>query len=83
MKVIDISGKQFGRLYVKAFSHVKDRRSYWVCECECGKTVILRKDHFAYPYSKQKSCGCLHRENSSARMKEYHEKARRRNDVPL
>ena len=48
----------------------REWRSYWECEClRCGKTVILRKDAFAYPYSRQKSCGCWHPEESSIRAK--------------
>lgn len=73
-RFIDITGNSYGRLYVLGFSHCEGKRSYWLCRCECKNLVILRKDHFAYPYSKQKSCGCLHRENSSKRMYEYHRK---------
>lgn len=69
-KVIDITGNRYGRLKVLGLHHIENKRSYWVCECDCGNVVILRKDHFAYPYSHQKSCGCLHREESAERMKE-------------
>ena len=37
---------------------------------DCGNIVILRKDEFIYPYSKTKSCGCWHREESSKRPKD-------------
>ena len=69
--LIDITGNEYGFLRVKRFSHIGNRRrSYWECEClRCGKTVTLRKDHFAYPYSRQKSCGCWHPEESSIRAK--------------
>ena len=47
------------------------RRSYWKCKClRCGKEVVLRKDSFAYPYSKVKSCGCWHVEESSKRQRD-------------
>ena len=76
-RVIDITGKRFGRLTVLGLSHIDGRRrSIWLCRCDCGNIVKLRKDHFAYQKSKQKSCGCLHRENSSARMYKLHERRR-------
>lgn len=75
--IIDITGERHGRLLVLGLHHVENRRTYWKCECECGKTKVLRKDHFACPASKVKSCGCLHRENSSRRMTERHRQRRR------
>lgn len=69
--LIDITGNEYGFLKVKRFSHIGNRRrSYWECEClRCGKTTTLRKDEFAYPYSKVKSCGCWHIEESKQRAK--------------
>lgn len=71
-RLIDISGNQYGFLKVISFSHIGGRRrSYWKCTClRCGKEVVLRKDSFAYPYSKVKSCGCWHVEESSKRPKD-------------
>ena len=68
-EIIDITGQTFGFLKVIGFSHIGNRRrSYWKCECtRCGKVVTLRKDAFAYPCSKVKSCGCWHREESHQR----------------
>ena len=70
-ELIDISGNEYGFLRVIRFSHIGNRRrSYWECEClRCGKTVILRKDYFAYSHSKVKSCGCWHIEESKQRAK--------------
>ena len=70
-ELIDITGNEYGFLKVIGFSHIGNRRrSYWKCECQrCGKVVTLRKDNFAYPYSRQKSCGCWHPEESSIRAK--------------
>lgn len=69
--LIDITGNEYGFLKVIGFSHIGGRRrSYWTCECtRCGNVVVLRKDDFAYRYSKQKSCGCWHCEESSIRAK--------------
>ena len=69
-KLIDITGNQYGFLKVLGFSHMGNRRrSYWKCECKCGKIITLRKDMFAYSYSKTKSCGCWHIEESKMRAK--------------
>lgn len=69
--LIDITGNTYGFLKVIGFSHMGyRRRSYWKCEClRCGKEVIIRKDSFAYPYSKVKSCGCWHPEESKIRAR--------------
>ena len=69
--LIDITGNTYGFLKVIGFSHMGHRRrSYWKCEClRCGKEVIIRKDSFAYPYSKVKSCGCWHPEESKIRAR--------------
>lgn len=70
-ELIDITGNEYGFLKVIAFSHMgKRRRSYWECECQrCGTRVVIRKDSFAYPSSKVKSCGCWHIEESKQRAK--------------
>lgn len=72
-QLIDITGNKYNFLEVVGFSHIGERRrSYWKCKClRCGKIVTLRKDMFAYPYSKVKSCGCWHIEESSIRAKKY------------
>ena len=70
-QIVDISGNVYGFLKVISFSHIANRRrSYWKCEClRCGKIITIRKDSFAYSYSKVKSCGCWHPEESRQRAK--------------
>ena len=79
-ELIDISGNKYGFLKVLRFSHIGNRRrSYWVCECQrCGKIITLRKDAFAYPCSKVKSCGCWHIEESKMRAKTNRNKQKKR-----
>lgn len=73
-QLLDITGERRGKLTVIGFSHtekIKNKvRSYWICECDCGNTKIMRKDAFYYSYSSVKSCGCWHREESSKRPKD-------------
>ena len=67
--IVDITGKKFNHLLVLGLDHCGGRRrTYWKCQCDCGKIVVLRKDSFAYPYSHQKSCGCWHKQESRERM---------------
>lgn len=75
-RIIDITGQRFGELTVVRLDRCENRRSYWICHCDCGKNVVMRKDHFAYPYSKVKSCGCYHRSSSSRRMSEWNRRRR-------
>lgn len=57
MIIIDLTGKQFGRLTVIARAGSKDGHKLWRCICSCGneklsKTADLRHNGVA-------SCGCL------------------------
>lgn len=59
-KAVDLTNRRFGMLVAK--ERVKspngDKKSYWLCECECGNTIITRKDSLENGHAK--SCGyCL------------------------
>lgn len=73
-RIIDISGNKYNKLTVLEYSHTikigSKVRTYWKCRCDCGNIVTLRKDSFIYPYSKVKSCGCWHREESKHRPRD-------------
>lgn len=67
-KLIDLTGKRFGRLTVIERAEDRVRPGYkapmWKCKCDCGKVIItygalLRK-------GLTRSCGCLAKEVSSA-----------------
>ena len=59
----DITGEKFGMLTAIEFSHTKvsdsgkNRRTYWVFQCECGNIKVLRVDQVKS--GNTKSCGCL------------------------
>jgi len=57
MKAIDLSGHKFGHLTVIKFAHHKNRKRYWLCRCDCGKSKITTYNNLAY--GQAKSCGCL------------------------
>ncbi len=57
----ELTGVRFGRLTVKAFSHLnKWRASYWHCVCDCGNKVTVLTMSLSSGASK--SCGCLAKE---------------------
>lgn len=59
-KVIDLTGKKFGRL--TAIKYVGTRENYWAweCICECGNKVIVPGVYIRNGSSS--SCGCYMRE---------------------
>lgn len=64
MAKIDLTARRFGRLKVigEAEPFVKNRRltRAWVCQCDCGKTVVVRQHSLTE--GSTKSCGCLFEE---------------------
>jgi hypothetical protein len=53
-KIVDLTGKQFGKLTV-LYRDTSKRRVAWVCKCECGREKSIRAD--ALTCGKAKSCG--------------------------
>ena len=65
---IDLSGLQFGRLHVTKPVHERRRGCIsWICECSCGKTVIVSGDSLRQGH--KKSCGCLQSETRKQNIK--------------
>ena len=56
-KLIDLSGKKFGRLKVINIAYKKNYNYYWNCICDCGKQKIVMGSHLRS--GRIKSCGCL------------------------
>ena len=56
----DLSGNVYGRLTVLSFSHKKARKSYFNCQCSCGKVIVARGDMLKL--GNTKSCGCYHKD---------------------
>lgn len=70
MKIVDLSGRIFGRLTVIRQSSKRSKSGdlYWVCSCECGNEKEVISSNLKY--GKTRSCGCLAKELSSKRAKE-------------
>lgn len=79
---IDITGKRYGMLTVLEFSHFgkqsskrSGRRTYWLCQCDCGNEVIRRKDTLTTkrnPPTIYISCGCMKQAVVSERLRNEH-----------
>lgn len=62
----DLKNQVFGRLTILRFSHVNNKRTYWVCKCSCdGKEIIIYSE--SLKKGNTRSCGCLASELTSAR----------------
>lgn len=61
-KAKDLTGMRFGRLTVLEFCERRGRFPYWICKCDCGKTVI--KSGYSMMQGNTKSCGCLAKEHT-------------------
>lgn len=69
MKRIDLSGIRFGRLVAIKRVGVSAGKTMWACICDCGATKNCRGTHLTG--GKTRSCGCLERDELSARSKTH------------
>lgn len=66
----DIVGKDFGRLLVLEETTQRRRRSkLYRCLCECGREHLAVRNDLVN--GRTRSCGCLRREASRARVTAY------------
>lgn len=70
----DLTGQRFGRLTVLKLDSQKTNgkrsRYYWLCQCDCGNTHIVRTDGLTG--GRVKSCGCLHKETAIEHVVKNH-----------
>lgn len=61
-KLIDLTGKRFGRLTVlKKDPNPKSKSSaYWICKCDCGNIKSINGNNLKH--KSIKSCGCIKKE---------------------
>ena len=59
-KVIDLTGKKFGKLTVIKRVENQGKRTMWLCKCECGNETIVLGSNLTRLHTK--SCGCLQKE---------------------
>lgn len=64
MRKVDLTGRQFGRLFVKEDGGSVEGRPVWHCVCDCGNSVTVKAGHLRS--GNTKSCGC-YREDTITR----------------
>lgn len=63
----DLTGQRFGRLTVVKYVGKQNKRSMWLCKCDCGGETISSCTNLTSGGST--SCGCKRQEVCSSRMK--------------
>lgn len=53
----DLTKQRFGQLEVIELAEIRNKRSYWLCKCDCGNMKVVRSDSLIS--HKTVSCGCL------------------------
>ena len=57
VKPRDITGQRFGRwLVIEETNKKRGKETIWLCKCECGNEISVRKNHLVSGASV--SCGC-------------------------
>src|SRR4030065_1840946 len=63
-KIVDLSGKKFGRLLVLSRAKNRNGRTAWNCKCSCGTTKIVTGLSLSTGHTT--SCGCYQRDITSS-----------------
>ena len=78
----DLTGQKFGRLTALDFSHKnKNRKTYWVWQCDCGNIIVARTD--SVKNGSTQSCGCLKKEQDEKNLNRNGSKPKYPNIGPL
>ena len=59
-KLIDLTGKKFGRLAVVGRAPNNKKSTMWLCKCDCGNEVVVNGSSLKRKLTK--SCGCWNKE---------------------
>ena len=59
-RFIDLAGQRFGRLSVLSRSENQDKRTMWLCACDCGNKKVIMAHGLRD--GRILSCGCLQKE---------------------
>lgn len=65
-KIHDLTGQRFGRLTVIGLKETDTRKTYWVCQCDCGNVKEARSDSLLA--GSIRSCGCMKREQDKKNL---------------
>lgn len=53
----DLTGKTFGKLSVIRYLRTENKKTIWLCKCDCGKEIEVKGLYLIH--SDTKSCGCM------------------------
>lgn len=67
-KFVDLTGKRYGKLVVLEKAKSVNKRTYWMCACDCGNVVLIRSDTLG---RNANSCGCLKKEQDKKNLDKY------------
>lgn len=71
-KIHNLTGRVFGRLIVRQFAGLNQRRrATWHCDCRCGTVAFIAAGTELCDQSVM-SCGCLRNEKSAERTRNRH-----------
>ena len=62
----DLTGKKFGKLEVIGVHDTGSRKTYYVCQCDCGNVKVVRADSLISGATK--SCGCIKKEQDKTNL---------------
>jgi hypothetical protein len=63
-------GQRFNELIVIESAGKKDGTTYWVCKCDCGKIVVVKRGHLVEGEG-TRTCGCSRRGKKSGHWTGY------------
>lgn len=66
----DLTGQKFGRLTVIGIDDKGTRKTYWLCQCDCGNFKSVRTDSLTGGLIR--SCGCLKKEQDKINLVKHH-----------
>lgn len=68
--LMDLTGQRFGRLTVIGRDDKVTRKTYWICQCDCGTIKSVRAD--ILKAGKTISCGCKKKEQDKINLTAHH-----------
>ena len=66
----DLTGQRFGRLLVLGVDDRNTRKTYFWCQCDCGKVKSVRSDSLIA--GAIRSCGCMKKEQDQINLEANH-----------
>lgn len=70
-KIEDLTGQKFGKMTVLGRdTDIKSKRTYWMCQCECGTIKSCRAD--SLKDGSIVSCGCRKRAQDKTNLTKHH-----------